>query len=107
VVARIRGYCIAGGNELNLACDLAVASEDSQFGFAGPLVGSVPVVFGTQLMPIAVAKAWLNLEGDALLGHSLRAGVEMLAPLYGSAEMREGMTAFLEKRKADFHGFRS
>src|SRR5579871_65961 len=51
VIARIQGFCLAGGNELNLACDLAVASEDAVFGHAGPLVGSVPVVFGTQLMP--------------------------------------------------------
>ena len=51
VVARIRGYCIAGGNELNLACDLAVASDDSQFGHAGPRVGSVPLILGTQMMP--------------------------------------------------------
>src|SRR5262249_30179246 len=51
VIARIRGYCIAGGNELNLACDLAVASEDAQFGQAGPMVGSVPVILGTQMMP--------------------------------------------------------
>src|SRR5438874_1769457 len=56
VVARIRGYCIAGGNELNMACDLAVASEDAVFGHAGPLVGSVPVILGTQMMPRLVGE---------------------------------------------------
>ena len=34
-----------------------------------------------------------------LLGSSMRAGVESLALLYGGAEMREGMSAFLAKRK--------
>jgi 1,4-dihydroxy-2-naphthoyl-CoA synthase len=55
---------------------------------------------------LRVAKASLNMEGDMLLGPSLRAAVELLAPLYGSAEMREGMSAFLEKRPPDFARFR-
>ena len=41
-----------------------------------------------------------------LLGSSLRSGVEMLTRLYGGAEMREGMQAFLEKRRPDFRKFR-
>lgn len=51
VIARVRGFAIGGGNELNLLCDLTVASEDSTFGQAGPKMGSVPVWWGTQLLP--------------------------------------------------------
>lgn len=32
VIARVRGYCLAGGFGLALGCDLVVASEDSSFG---------------------------------------------------------------------------
>jgi dihydroxynaphthoic acid synthetase len=51
-IAKVRGYCIGLGNELNLLCDLTIASETAQFGQAGPRVGSVPMVGGTQLLPL-------------------------------------------------------
>lgn len=56
VIARVRGFAIGGGNELNLLCDLTVASEDSTFGQAGPKMGSVPVWWGTQLLPRLVGE---------------------------------------------------
>ncbi len=48
IIARVSGYCIGGGNELNMLCDLTIASEDSIFGQAGPLVGSCPIWYGLQ-----------------------------------------------------------
>ncbi len=51
VIARVKGYAVGGGNELNLLCDLTIASDDSVFGQAGPKMGSVPVWWGTQLLP--------------------------------------------------------
>jgi dihydroxynaphthoic acid synthetase len=51
VIAAVRGYCIGGGNELNLLCDLTIATENSKFGQAGPKMGSVPVWYGTQMLP--------------------------------------------------------
>jgi dihydroxynaphthoic acid synthetase len=52
VIAKVRGYCIGLGNELNLLCDLTIAAESASFGQAGPRVGSVPMVGGTQLLPL-------------------------------------------------------
>lgn len=51
VIAAVDGYCVGGGNELNLLCDLTIATERSQFGQAGPRMGSVPVWYGTQMLP--------------------------------------------------------
>ncbi|HXG31418.1 MAG TPA: enoyl-CoA hydratase-related protein [Thermodesulfobacteriota bacterium] len=48
IIARVNGFCIGGGNELNMLCDLTIASEDSIFGQAGPLVGSCPIWYGLQ-----------------------------------------------------------
>lgn len=51
VIASVDGYCLGGGNEINLVCDLSIATERSQFGQVGPTVGSTPVLAGTQLLP--------------------------------------------------------
>jgi len=56
VIARVRGYAVGGGNEMQMLCDLTIASEDSQFGQAGPKMGSVPVWWGTQLLPRIVGE---------------------------------------------------
>lgn len=48
IIARVNGYCVGGGNELNMLCDLTIASEDSIFAQAGPLVGSAPIWYGLQ-----------------------------------------------------------
>lgn len=50
IIAKIRGYCVGGGNEINLFCDLAVASENAMFGQVGPRVGSVPIWGAAQLL---------------------------------------------------------
>ncbi|MBI4729981.1 MAG: enoyl-CoA hydratase/isomerase family protein [Acidobacteria bacterium] len=48
VIAAIRGYCLGGGLEMALACDLRVAAAGSQFGFPEAKVGSMPGAGGTQ-----------------------------------------------------------
>jgi 1,4-dihydroxy-2-naphthoyl-CoA synthase len=55
---------------------------------------------------LRIAKTSLNFESDKLLP-SYTHGIEMLCATYGSEELREGMTAFLEKRKPDFNKFRA
>ena len=56
VIASVRGYCIAGGNELNMLCDLTIASENAKFGQAGPKVGSSPIWWGNQMLPRVVGE---------------------------------------------------
>ena len=50
IIAKVRGFCVGGGNEINLFCDLTVASEDAKFGQTGPRVGSVPIWGACQLL---------------------------------------------------------
>ena len=54
VVARLNGMTVGGGNELNLACDLAVAADDIVLRHVGPSRGSLPAGGATQWMPIVV-----------------------------------------------------
>jgi dihydroxynaphthoic acid synthetase len=50
IIAKVRGFCVGGGNEINLFCDIAIASEDAKFGQVGPRVGSVPIWGACQLL---------------------------------------------------------
>ena len=56
VIAKVRGYCIGGGNELNVMCDLTLSGESGRFGQAGPKIGSAPLWWGCQLMPSVVGE---------------------------------------------------
>jgi enoyl-CoA hydratase/carnithine racemase len=56
VIAAVNGYCLAGGLELALACDLRIASENASFGFPQVQVGLMPGTGGIQL-PRLVALA--------------------------------------------------
>lgn len=161
VIAAVQGYCLGGGNEINVACDLTLATQSAIFGQVGPTVGSAPVFGSTQFLPgivgekrareiiflcqrypaseaerfgwcnkvvpdsdldaelktwtdrilelspqaLRVSKLSLNYATDWQYG-SFNTAVEMLAAVYGTEEFREGMTAFLEKRKPDFARFR-
>jgi len=49
VIAAVQGWAIGGGNELQLFCDLTIASESSRFGQVGPKVGGMPL-FVTQIL---------------------------------------------------------
>ena len=40
VIASVQSYCLAGGTDLMLACDLAVASDDAYFGYVDVRFGS-------------------------------------------------------------------
>jgi enoyl-CoA hydratase/carnithine racemase len=53
-VARLNGLTVGGGNEFNLACDLAVAASDVTIRHVGPMRGSVPAGGATQWLPLVV-----------------------------------------------------
>jgi enoyl-CoA hydratase/carnithine racemase len=55
-LARINGICVGGGNELQMACDLAVIVEDAYIRHVGLEHGSVPAGGATQWLPIMVGE---------------------------------------------------
>ena len=65
-IAAVHGWCLAGGCELAMACDLIVAAEDARFGEPEIRYGSGPV---TLLMPFLLGQKKTNellFTGDAI-----------------------------------------
>lgn len=160
VIAAIEGFCLTGGCELALACDLRVAAAGSSFGITSSKIGTVAGAGGTQRLPriVGPAKALeimfsgdpidaaeahriglvnrLTPKGQALaeakamvrvyenraplslawIKRSVHRGMQMdfassiefetflVSTIYQSADRKEGISAFLQKRKPDFTG---
>lgn len=160
VIAAIHGFCIGGGSELALACDVRVADRTARLSQAEIRIGLIPGGGGTQRLARLVGRGhamlisctgdfveaeeahrigWVEVlvdEGKHLekaleiagrmarwspvalrlakqavsaafempLGAGLEHEKELFLAAFASEDGREGVRAFVEKRKPDFRG---
>jgi enoyl-CoA hydratase/carnithine racemase len=101
-VARVAGLCVGGGNEFHMACDLAVATDDSIFRHVGLQHGSVPAGGATQWLPIIIgdrrAREMIMLCEDIPAPKALEWG--LINQVVTRAELDAAVDALCEKLAA-------
>ena len=72
-IAQVHSYCLAGGTDLMLACDLAVAADDSYFGYVDIRFGSgVVSMFLPWVVGVRKAKELLFTGEDRVAADEAR-----------------------------------
>ena len=99
VIAMINGFCLGGGNELALACDLRIASETARFSQPEINLGIMPGGGGTQRLTHLIGEGRameMMLSGDMIdAATALRFG--LVNHVYPTAELEAKTIEFAEK----------
>ncbi|MEJ2205045.1 MAG: enoyl-CoA hydratase-related protein [Gemmatimonadota bacterium] len=160
VIAAVHGFCIGGGSELALACDVRVADSTARFSQAEVRIGLIPGGGGTQrlarlvgrghamlisctgdfveadeayriglvdvlteegrhleralelggrmarwsVVSLRLAKRAVNAAFEMPMSEGLRHEMELFLTAFASDDGREGVRAFVEKRRPEFKG---
>lgn len=60
IIAAVNGYCLGGGFEIALMCDLRIASTEARFGLPEITLGFFPLAGAPMRLPRAIPQAFAN-----------------------------------------------
>jgi len=102
VIAMVNGFCMGGGHELALWCDLVIASDDAVFGQTGATVGACPTVGATQYLPRMIgerlAREMIFLARKFTAAEAVQIG--LINKVVPKAELRKATEEWCEKIKS-------
>lgn len=91
VIASIQGYCLGGGIEWAMNCDIRIAADDAKFGFPEAKVGATITNAGTKLLPLLVG---LGRASELILtGRMIDANTAEQWGLVNKVVARDGLDA--------------
>ena len=103
VIAAIAGWCVTGGFEMALACDIRIAADTAKFSITSARIGTVAGAGGTQRLPRLIgpgrAKEILFSAEPIDAAEAYRLGiVNRVVPAGGEVEAAFEMAALFAKR---------
>jgi enoyl-CoA hydratase/carnithine racemase len=103
VIAAIAGWCLTGGLEMALACDVRVAADSARFGITSARIGTVAGAGGTQRLPRLIgpgrAKEMLFSAEPIDAAEALRIGlVNRVTPAGGEIDAALEMARVFARR---------
>ena len=89
VIAAINGFCLGGGCELAMSCDIRLASEKAKFGQPEVGLGITPGFSGTQRLPrrVGVAKAKELIFSGKQIGAEEAKRIGLVNEVYAAEEL--------------------